>query len=546
MGGATEACWTCFAADQESCTCGDAPAPVEELLRCAGCRADVAPTLEWQRGILDDSVRLRASCPGCESFLRYVPDEEPWRSRAPADRTDPTAGRSFAELIADLRRREAEAERERLEEVARLRASLNADQRRAVELLESGANVFLTGCAGTGKSYALSAWVRGLPRDREVAVTATTGIAALNVDGQTLHSWLGLGVDDRTVDDVVVKRFWRMNVQDRIREADVLLVDEVSMASGMLIDLAEGVCRYARQDDRPWGGLQVVMIGDFGQLAPVEVEEHGWAFRSQAWLASNVVRARLDQPMRTADPVLWQVLTEARAGRLTPGSLAILQGRVGAFDPRAEGATRLMTTNAQADGINDAELAALPGELREYHALDEGDGYQLEKLRKDCTSPTVLRLKVGARVSFTKNDPDGRWVNGSTGTVVALESQSPVPHLPGQILPPPAHEGPVVRLDDRRGERGATYHLERVKWERKQGKKVVASREQFPLRLSWAITIHKSQGATIDRVSTDLSSVFTPGQGYVAISRVRALEGLNIEAWCGAASFRAHSFIGKV
>lgn len=406
------------------------------------------------------------------------------------------------------------------------RKKLNALQVVAFDALLRGENVYLTGPAGTGKSFVLTSYLKSVDRST-VAVTASTGIAALNVGGNTLHSWLGITPSVQAAEDVLHRKGWWTYTAPGIQDVRRLVIEEVSMVDGRLFAMAEILCRKARRSDKPWGGLQVICLGDFGQLAPVEAQNYGWCFQVDAWEKAEFRVIELAQPMRTSDPTLCTVLAEARLGRLSRRSAEILATRLNAYDPDVTGATRLVTHNEQAESLNQRKLEQLPGEEGEFRAIDEGIPKFLEKLIRDCTSPTVLRIRRGARVMFTRNDPGGAFVNGTTGTVESWSSE---------IV--------NVRVDPRGGEGpGWSLQVQRATWEKSDRRdKILASRKQFPLRLAWAITIHKSQGCTIPRVSCDLTRVFTPGQAYVAISRVRDLEGLNIEGWQGAASFTAHEY----
>jgi hypothetical protein len=268
-----------------------------------------------------------------------------------------------------------------------------------------------------------------------------------------------------------------------------------------------------------------VLVGDFGQLPPVSKDgEAKFCFRSEAWRAARFQVCQLREVRRQEDAQLVRALSEARIGRLSRESEDLFDARVKAFSPDdTPEPVRLVTHNAQVAEICERKMDQLDGDPVTFEAIDSGDETYVEKLDRDCLSPARLTLKVGARVMFTRNDVNGQYVNGTLGTVKSLEDNLLMPSISVQ-----ADSGRLVTL------------VCREVWEVFSGGSVQATREQFPLRLAWAITVHKSQGMTIDRVSVDLSKAWECGQSYVAVSRVKTLEGLSIEAWRGPSSFRAH------
>jgi len=401
------------------------------------------------------------------------------------------------------------------------RDALNDEQSIAIQWIDQGYNTFLTGVAGTGKTFLLNAWLSDT--DKNVAITASTGIAATHLGGQTLHSWLAAAPERDTVTRLCTNA-WRERHAPRLASIDVLVIDEISMVDGKLLELAEGAHRYARENDVPWGGVQIVMVGDLGQLPPVQAQENGWCFQSRAWATSKVQIMELCKTMRQADQEFADLLRKARVGDTSYEMHQALEARVGAYDPSKD-AVRLMTHNDQADEVNDCQLEELD-DIKEFHASETGARHHLNRMHKHCLSPLVLKVAVDARVMFTRNDPAGRFVNGTMGEVTGFNTDM-------------IH----VLLDN-----GDEVEVGRFVWEMKEWTnegllEVVASRTQFPLRLAWAITIHKSQGMSLDRVSVDLSRCFSPGQAYVALSRCRSLEGLNIEDWKGLASIMVHPMI---
>jgi intein/homing endonuclease len=329
-----------------------------------------------------------------------------------------------------------------------------------------------------------------------------------------------------------------------------IVVSNCSMLDGRALHYVDRLCRAARMDSStPFGGLQVVAVGDFAQLPPVELDEHGFAFESDSWAQAKFRTVELTRVMRArGDEWYVWLLRCLRQGTLPPEARRILEQRHHAFDPETAGedgagATRLMTHNRDVDYINQRKLEALAGEKFTYKAVETGETELLGMIDKSCGSPRSLELKVGARVMFTRNDQGGRWVNGSLGVVTELK---PMPEK--TVLSEPdddlEYESPIrVKILGEEDDLG----VEPAEWTTDKkvvdhtGKKTAAGdpalrtvsaiRRQFPLRLAWAVTIHRAQGATLPLVSVDLGKTFAPGQAYVALSRCTSLYGLNIERW---------------
>jgi hypothetical protein len=395
---------------------------------------------------------------------------------------------------------------------------VNADFARALEVIEGGhEHVFVTGRAGTGKSTLLHLLVE--ETHRRVAVVAPTGLAAINVGGQTIHSFFRL--PPRFVD---VRELQALRHTGVMKAIDLLVIDEVSMVRADLMDGIDTMLRLNRRSDEPFGGVQLAMFGDLWQLPPVvrepELKEyfeaaHGgpWFFQAHVWQQCSGRSVELGRIYRQQDdPGFMRILQAVRDGEPDDEILGELNDRVrpkrGLDD--VDSYIVLTGTNAAAARENGRRLSELPGKVVNYAAEVTG--------RFDPgafpTEPDLL-LKVGARVMFLRNDPEQRWVNGSFGTVVEL-----------------GDEGPMVQLAD-----GTAHLVKKTAWEnityqydrpgRQITREVVGSYRQLPLRLGWAITIHKSQGQTFDRVYVDLAGgAFSHGQVYVALSRCRSLAGL--------------------
>jgi len=386
-------------------------------------------------------------------------------------------------------------------------------QKEALSILKLGVNVFLTGEPGAGKTHTINEYIQWLrERGVEPAVTASTGIAATHVNGMTIHSWSGIGIKKRVTDWDIEMIQSREKTAQRIVQAKVLIIDEISMLDAETLNSVDRVLRALRQpvlaEAKPFGGLQVIFVGDFFQLPPVSRGEAArFAFDSQAWRDANPVVCYLSEQHRQDDSVFLDLLNAVRRNEVEDVHYETLQSRM--KKAPAKRATRLHTHNAEADAINVESLAEVKGTSRVFHMTSKGSRTLVEALKQNCLSPETLTLKIGATVMFTRNNFEAGYVNGTLGEVVDF-----------------APSGyPVVKTKNGRIE--ATPG----EWSVADGSKILAQIKQVPLRLAWAITVHKSQGMSLDTAIIDLSKAFEFGQGYVALSRVRSLEGLFLEGF---------------
>lgn len=375
--------------------------------------------------------------------------------------------------------------------------------------IRAGKNLLITGPGGTGKSFLLER-VRTVldSMDCKMDVCGSTGISAVNVGGVTLHSWAGIGLGKGTASSLAMNAKNNPNSYNRIRNAEVLAIDEISMIDADLLDKIDTVFQFLREDDRPFGGIQMLFFGDFHQLPPVE---GNYAFQSKVWKEADVQTRLLTRIFRQEDAAFAGALMELRRGELSQESKALLNGRYRAKVGSPETPPVYLTThNDKALSINEDHLKSLPGSTWNYLARDTGSPAGLRVLEK-CKIPAVLNLIHGARVLCCSNlFPDLQIMNGSAGTVVGEENVVGV-------------RCPVVRFDN-----GTEMSIPRVEKEISLDGKVIAKRTQFPLRLGWALTTHSAQGSTLDLVEAHLGRAFERGQIYVALSRVRTLEGLSI------------------
>lgn len=382
-------------------------------------------------------------------------------------------------------------------------------QEQALAILKSGASVFLTGEPGSGKTHTVNRYVSFLRgHGIEPALTASTGIAATHIGGMTIHSWSGIGIREEMTPHDLDRMATNDRICKRLTKAKALVIDEISMLDARTLDMVDAVCRAVRRKDEPFGGLQTVLVGDFFQLPPVARDGRvaTFAFRSRAWreLAPRV--CYLSGQYRQDDAGFMSVLAAIRSNAVDDGHFRELESRVADPEDVPKDIVKLFSHNVDVDRINDRELARIAGMPKSYAMQSHGPDHLLESLRRSCLSPENLCLKIGAAVMFTRNNPQFGFVNGTLGTVTDFDSDTGLP---------------VVTT-----RRGAKIKAEPMEWMIEDQGKTLAAVKQVPLRLAWAMTIHKSQGMSLDAALVDLGATFEYGQGYVALSRVRRLSGL--------------------
>lgn len=384
------------------------------------------------------------------------------------------------------------------------------NQKMALDCMMRGESVFLTGPAGSGKTYVLNQFIKKARKEgMVVAVTATTGLAATHLNGTTIHAWSGAGIRDELEQDFF--DHLRKDRKKLIKETDVLVIDEVSMLHDYRLDMIDDICRHVRKNAEPFGGLQIVLCGDFFQLPPVNrsgSREGGFVVRSRTWEELDPVVCYLEEQHRQDDKDFSAILNAMRAGDVRRRHAEALLERVGAELPDHHEITELHTVNVDVDRINQQKLKALKTKPHTYPQHTFGPDNFVETLKRSCMAAEDLVLKKGALVMFLKNNSEKKYVNGTLGTVVDFEKGT---------------DYPVVQLLD-----GRELIVEPETWELRDGDIKRASLAQIPLRLAWAITVHKSQGMTLDAAKIDLRRAFVEGMGYVALSRVRGLQTLTL------------------
>ena len=407
-------------------------------------------------------------------------------------------------------------------------------QDEALNILKTGANVFLTGEPGSGKTHTVNEYVKYLHSyNIDPAITASTGIAATHIGGMTIHSWSGIGIKNKLDKYDLDKIAGSEHISKRLRRTKILIIDEVSMLSAETLSMVDAVCREVKQNSEPFGGLQVVFVGDFFQLPPIvrvgrsedrqglliESPVARFACDSTAWEKARPIVCYLTEQHRQDDDIFLSILSAIRSNDFDEEHMGHIEKRKIAHSSAPKGVPKLFSHNADVDRVNDDTLLKIENEERVFEMSSQGAPALVTALIKGCLSPERLALKVGASVMFTKNNMRDGFVNGTLGTVVGFSRTS------GQ---------PLVKTRN-----GMTIEVAPLEWVVEENGVVRARIVQVPLRLAWAITVHKSQGMSLDEAVMDLSQVFEFGQGYVALSRVRRLSGLHLLGW-NARTFQVH------
>lgn len=386
---------------------------------------------------------------------------------------------------------------------------LSPEQQEALDYILKGESLFFSGSAGSGKSFLLKVAVDALRRrNKNVCVTSSTGSSALNIGGTTIHSFAGIGLGSDDVDELIQKVNNFPAAKKRWNDTQVLFVDEISMIGANLFDKLDQIGRAVRRKtDIPFGGIQLVVLGDFFQLKPVEMKGEWvqYAFEGDSWKESFQHVVLLKKIMRQKEPALIDGLNEMRHGRVSQAFIDLVTKDKAEFYKAGNGVlpSRLMSRNKDVDALNILELNKLKTETVTFNSVDSSND---KKYDDAFPVPKEITIAVGAQVVLLKNC-DG-YVNGSRGVVREID-----------------YVNDIVEVQ---GKDGTVFSVTPKVFEIYQNGKIVATRKAFPIKLAFAISIHRSQGCSIDYLDIDLEGVFSPAQAYVALSRATCLSGLRV------------------
>lgn len=383
-------------------------------------------------------------------------------------------------------------------------------QKEALEIMKMGHNVFLTGEPGTGKTFVLNKYIEFLRKKNiPTGITASTGIAATHIDGVTVDSWTGLGIKEELTDKDLETLKHKFHLRKRLQTTKVLIIDEVSMISGKHLYMIDKILRTIRNNNIPFGGMQVILSGDLFQLPPVSNDRNStdFIFTSKTWQELDLRICYLTKAFRHKDQKFLNLLAAIRGNKADSNIISILKQTANQTFERKIIPAKLYTHNMDVDAINQQELDRLEGETHEYNMQVLGNEKVTAALKRTCLAPEILKLKKRAVVMFVRNNFAEGYVNGTMGAVEGFDRNN----------------DPVVGTYS-----GKKITVTPMHWTIMEGDKTIAQLTQIPLRLAWAITVHKSQGMTLDAAELDLRKSFLAGMGYVALSRVRSLSGLRL------------------
>jgi ATP-dependent exoDNAse (exonuclease V) alpha subunit len=407
-------------------------------------------------------------------------------------------------------------------------------QQEALDVLKSGSNVFLTGSAGSGKTHVLNRFIDYLKlQNKVVGITASTGVAATHINGMTINAWSGIGIKTDLSLTALDELMQRKYLRERFTKTKVLIIDEVSMLSSKTLETVDTVLRAFRDNDDPFGGIQIVLCGDFFQLPPIgeidkpmeliaghkqfqmqqpltQLENPNYIYKSELWQSLDIKVCYLEKPFRQVDDRFLQILDQIRNNNITRDIWDTLKDRFFQSFSNGISPTRLYTHNKHADSVNLQELAKLKDPEHVYFMKTRGNETLANVMKKNCLAPERLVIKKKALVMFVKNNAEEGYANGTMGRVIDFTEK----------------EGyPLVRIFN-----GKEILVKPSEWTIEEEGETRATLQQIPLRLAWAITIHKSQGMSLDAAEIDLGKSFVTGMGYVALSRVRSLEGIRLRS----------------
>lgn len=386
-----------------------------------------------------------------------------------------------------------------------------------LEAMKTGENIFLTGSAGTGKSHVLKQYINYL-RDNKIfpAIVALTGIAASHLKGKTIHSYFSLGrkssVSVIQINEMIAKKY----LKKRFLDLNVLIIDEISMVPPSILDSINNILKAFKKSTKPFGGVQIIAAGDFFQLPPVynevPIDNKRFAWQAESWREASFQTCYLQKKYRQDEQELINVLDAIRENNITQDTRNFLNSRINATLPSGIEPTRLYTHNINVDAINQKKLNELDSQSKFFSSSSTGKQKDVERLFASFIVSDNLELKIGSVVMFIKNNNEKGYLNGTTGKIIAFDKEDGFPVVKTQSGMEIVAHNDTWTLEDDDG-------------------KEIASVSQVPLKLAWAITVHKSQGMTLDAARIDLTKTFEAGQGYVALSRVKSIEGLILEGY---------------
>ena len=387
---------------------------------------------------------------------------------------------------------------------------LSPSQKIALQALEREPRLFLTGGAGTGKSFLLREYLRA-KEPKRFPILASTGAAAVLVGGRTFHSFFSLGIMEGGVEESIERALKDDKLYARLQETEGLVIDEVSMISADAFRAAEAICRLCLDPTTAWGGLKLIAVGDFFQLPPVSrnSQRKDWCFLDPAWQASQFFAIELKHNMRSEDPSFVDLLADLRLGVVSDALTEFLNSRLQTA-PEDKDIVHLYARKNKVETHNLRRLEEIDDAPVYFPTVYQGERLAIDSLKRNAPVPEELVLKIGAFVMLRQNDPIGRFVNGSLGYIREIYEEE----IEIELL-----QGRWVRIEK------SNFSLQDA-----DGRSIAVARN-FPISLAYATTIHKAQGTSLDRMQVDLSDLWEPGHAYVALSRARQPQELYIESW---------------